>query len=158
MDPCSNCFIHDEYKLESKMSYFESRNTLVIFLINAIMNIQKYFVEHCKCDGDTVCLSCSITEIFNEDLTYDIFANCFNFYFLSKIKENLCLQLLNLKESQQHFLCMILNNRYKYHHKCFFTGKLYDIEVKKLVCKWEKIETQKIIDLKPIVVVQDIFK
>ena len=81
----SNCFLFDEFKLYSKVGFFELRKEMVIFMLNTILNIQKYFLDFCKCDGNSICLVCEIGEIFNKNLTYEIYKNCLNLNLMSKI-------------------------------------------------------------------------
>ena len=156
---CGNCFLFDEYKLYAKIGFFESWKEMMVFMINVILNIQKYVIDFCKCDSQTTCLPCEIAETFNEKLTYEIYENCFNFDLLLKIKDNLCIQLINLKETHNHFLCKILNEKYEYYQeKCFFTGRPINISVKDAYHEWEKIQIDKIVNQKLTVPVRDFLK
>ena len=89
MATCGNCFLFGEYKLYSKVGFFETRKEMVIFMLNVIMNIQKYVLDFCKCDGETICSLCQIAQIFDEKVTYEICKNCFDLNMLLKIKENI---------------------------------------------------------------------
>ena len=109
---CRNCFLFDEFKLHSKLGFFEIRKEMVIFMLNVMLNIHKYVLDYCKCDGETICLSCEIANIFNEKITYEIYKNCLNIDILLKIKENLHVQLIRLLEKHDHFLCKIINEKY----------------------------------------------
>ena len=156
---CGNCFLFDEFKLYSKVGFFETRKGMLIFMVNVIMNIQNYVYDYCKCDGQTICLPCEIAKIFDEKLTYEIYENCFSFDLLSKIKDNLCIQLINLQESHDHFLCKILNEKYNYHQeKCIFTGKPISISVREACQEWEKIRIDKIVNRKLTVPVRNFLK
>ena len=153
---CNNCFLFDEFNFQSKIGFFESQKEVVSFMINVLMNIQKYVYGYCKCDGQTICFPCEIAKILDEKLTHKIYENCFNFDLLSKIKDNLCIQLINLQESQDHFLCEILNEKYKYHQeKCIFTGKPITISVREACREWEKIRMEKNMNQKLTVPVRD---
>ena len=90
---------------------------MVIFMLNTIFNIQKYFLDFCKCDGHSICFLCEIGQVFNKDLTYEIYKNYLDLNLMSKIKEHLHVQLNNLLEmsNNDHFLCKILNE--DYHHE-----------------------------------------
>lgn len=48
MASCKNCFLCDEFKLHSKVGFFESRKDMVVFILNVILNVQKYFIQFCK--------------------------------------------------------------------------------------------------------------
>ena len=73
---CKNCFINDEIKLHSKVVFFEKRKDLVLFLLNVVLNIKDLFIDHCKCDGENICQPCTMGEIFNEKMEYEIYKNC----------------------------------------------------------------------------------
>ena len=149
----------DEFKLHSKIGFFETRKEMVIFMLNVILNIQKYVLDFCKYDEETICLPCEIAGIFDEKVTYEIYKNCLNIDMLLKIKENLNVQLDKLQESHEHFLCKILNEKYKhYEQKCIFTCNPISICVRKAYLEWEKMRIDKIVNRKTTVFVKDYFK
>ena len=80
---------------------------MVVFILNVIFNIQKYFLDYCKCDGETICLPCEIADIFNGQTTYKVYKKCIDLDVPFKVKENHHLQLNNLLEKHDHFLCKI---------------------------------------------------
>ena len=90
-----DCFLFDEFKLYVKIGFFESRRKAVVFIINVLMNVEKFFVEYCKCTDKT--------ETYNERLTYQIYENFFNLDLLLKLKQNLCIQLISLYDAHNHF-------------------------------------------------------
>ena len=155
----NECFLSDDFNFHAKIGFFESRKEVVVFMINVILNIQKFIVDFCKCNDKTTCLPCEIAESFNEKLTYEIYENCFNLDLLLKVKENLDIQLLNLQEAHNHFLCKILNENYEYHQeKFFFTGRPINVSVKEACREWEKIKIEKILNQKLTVTVSDFLK
>ena len=156
---CSGCFLFDEFVLHSRVGFFESRKEMVIFMINVIMNIQNYANNCCKCIGQKLCLPCEVAEIFQEKVTFEIYKNCFNLDFLLKIKDNLCIQLVNLHESHDHFLCKILNEQYKYNQeKCIFIlVDQLELALEKLVKSGKKL-IDKIVNQKSVVIVRDFLK
>ena len=107
-----DCFLFDEFKLYAKIGFFESRRKAVVFIINVLMNVEKIFVEYCKCTDKT--------ETYNERLTYQIYENFFNLDLLLKVKQNLCIQLISLYDAHNHFLCKILSEDYVYHEENVF--------------------------------------
>lgn len=64
MASCKNCYLFDEFELHSKAVFFETRRDVTIFILNAILNVQKYIFDYCKCDGEATCLPCDIADIF----------------------------------------------------------------------------------------------
>ena len=158
MPRCENCYLFDEFKLYSKVGFFETRQEMVIFMLNTILNIQKYFSDFCKCDGHSICLLCNIGEVFNKDLTDKIYKNCLDFNLMSNIKENLHVQLNNLLESSNdndHFFCKILNEDYYYEHGAgMFTGKPINISVRTAYLQWEKTKTENIVNNDSYVLVE----
>ena len=158
MPLCENCYLFGEFKLYSKVGFFESRQEMVIFMLNTILNIQKYFLDFCECNGHSICLLCNIGEIFNKNLTYKIYKNCLDFNLISNIKENLHVQLNNLLESSNgndHFLCKILNEDYYYEQGAgMFTGKPINISVRTAYLQWEKTQIENIVNNDSYVLVE----
>ena len=54
-----------------------------------------------------------------------------NFNFLSKVKENLHQNLFKMVQTFNHFLCKIINRKYQYKFKSWFTGEevKYDLDI-----------------------------
>ena len=122
MAACKNCFLYSEINLHAKVGFFETRKDLVLFLLNVVLTIKDLFIDNCKCDGENICQPCSMGEIFNEKTVYEIYKNCLNLDFLSKIKEKLHLNMCTLFDKKDDFLCKIINKKFNYYHKCMFTG------------------------------------
>ena len=116
---------------------------MLVFILNVILNIKMHYLQYCKCDGINICKPCEIADIFKEEISYKLY-NCFDLDFLSKVRENLHLHLNNLLENHDHFLCRIINERYCYNWKCFFTGKKSILDVHSAVLEWENIKIENI--------------
>ena len=143
---CKNCFIYDEIKLHSKVGFFEKRKDLVLFLLNVVLNIKDLFMDHCKCDSESICQSRVMGEIFNEKVAQEIYKNCLDYDFLCKIKENLHLNICTLLNKKDHFLCKIINKKYNYYHKCMFTRTDIYVNVSVVVySEWEKIKIKELV-------------
>lgn len=99
--------------------------------------------QFCKCNR-VVCDPCQIADIFKEEITFKLYENCFNLDLLSKVKENLHVYLINLLEKKDHFLCKIINDKYCYVHKCFFTRKNIITDVYSAVIEWENLKIEEI--------------
>ena len=81
MAACINCYLFDKYKLDAKIVFFFlKRQDMLIFLLNTILNIKKYFLDHCKCDEE-ICSVCKISDIFPEDVSYELYKKCFDLDF-----------------------------------------------------------------------------
>lgn len=76
-----------------------------------------------------MCLICQCNIVYRE-YQYTIYKNCLNLDFLAKVRENLHKKLLKLVESNNHFLCEIINEKFRYYHKDWFNGNQvhYDLE------------------------------
>ena len=126
---CNNCFLNDQYKLENKSCFFKDRHVLTLFLLNIILNIKKKWLDFCKCDGKTMCLACRSNIIYRE-YQYNIYQHCLNLDFLAKVRENLFDNLEKMLTLNNHFVCEIINKKFHYEHKDWFTGEkiLLDLE------------------------------
>ena len=155
---CKNCFLFDEFKLSMEVGFFKKRRTTdVAMILNIILNIQKYFLEYCECNGEVVCMYCFVADVFNEKVPYVIYKNCLDLDFLYKVNENLQVFLSELLRQNSHFLCRIINEKYQHEHKCFFTGKKVFISVKEAVKEWEKVKVEGIKTNQPIVKLCNLF-
>ena len=165
-------FLCDEFKLHSKVGFFESRKDMAVFILKVILNVQKYFIQFCKCDGEAIYLQCEIANMFNSETTYEIYKNCLNLDFLLKVKQNLHLKLCELQEKHNHFLCKItinekyhysiksvfINEKYHYSIKSVFTGEDIFFDVKKALTEWEETKTEETCRGKVSVIVENYFK
>ena len=128
-------------------------------MLNAILNIQKYVLDFCKCDGENMCLSCEIAQIFDKKVTYEIYKNCLDLNFMSKIKENLHVQLNNLLEKPDHFLSTIINEDYKYEQNIsLFTVEPISFSARMAYLEWEKMQIENTVNEKATVFVKKYVK
>ena len=108
---CKNCFLFDADKFNSKVGYFNTQRDMLVFLLNAAMNIKVHGLKFCKCNR-VICEPCQITDTFKKEITFKLYKNCFNLDLLNKVKENLHIHLINLFEKNYNFLCKIINDKY----------------------------------------------
>ena len=154
---CGNCFLFDEFKLYAKVGFFETRKEMVIFMLSTILNIQKYVLDFCKSDGVNMCLPCEIAQIFDKKVTYEIYKNSLDLNLMSKLKENLHVQLNNLLEKHDHFLCTIINEEYRYEQdESIFTGEPISFSARTVYLEWEKMQIENIVNEKATVFVKKI--
>ena len=115
-----SCFkFHKDY-FDHTCAVFENRHSLVLFLLNIILNIKKKWEEFCTCDGIDICLVCQLTTHYfkYEHIKYK---NCLNLDFLSKARENIVSNLHLLLQDDRHFVCQIINEKYQHYHVDWFT-------------------------------------
>ena len=85
MRQCKNCFFFYKEKLENAVNYYgHPRRSLVLFLLNVILNIQEFWLDFCKCDGTNICLPCQANICYRE-YQYNIYEHCLNLDFLLKV-------------------------------------------------------------------------
>ena len=99
-----------------------------------------------------------MADIFNKQTTYKVYENCLDLDVLLRVKENPHLQLINLLEKHDHFLCKIINEKYQCYHKCFFTGKHIYLDIERAYLEWEKTKIDKIVCNQPSVFLENYFK
>ena len=141
---CKNFCLFDQEKLEIQCCFFKDRHSLVLFLLNVILNIQKKWMDVCWCDGSKICLVCQSNIVYRE-YQYVIYKNCLNLDFLAKVRENLHKNLLKIVKSNNHFLCEIINEKFKYYHKDWFNGNQVHCDLEHFSSLWEKYKMEKII-------------
>ena len=78
MPQCKNCFLFDEEKLENAFYHFQDRHSLVLFMLNIILNVQEIWIEFCICDGSTICLPFQANICYRE-YQYNIYEYLFEF-------------------------------------------------------------------------------
>ena len=62
---------------------------------------------------------------------------------MSKIKENLHVQLNNLLEKHDHFLCTIINEEYRYEQdESIFIGEPISFSARMVYLEWEKCKSK----------------
>ena len=104
---CENCYLPDISKFHTKFFGFETRNELAIFILNLILNIEKFHKEFCTCEHDVICRSCTVAKIYNKE-QYKVFENCLNLDYLCEIKGKLHRSMFFLLEKKSHFICRII--------------------------------------------------
>ena len=145
MAPCKNWFLYDQEKLENVCCFFKDRHSLVFLLLNVISNIQNLWLKFCKCDGKNICLPCQ-SNICYREYQYVVYKQCLNLDFLAKVRDNLHNNLLKMIYANNHFLCEIINNKYVYHHKDWFTGENVNYELDFCLTSYEKNKMKEIIN------------
>lgn len=103
----------------------------MVFILNSILNIQKFKNDFCECREDTICYPCFMSKILNEQEVYQVYERCLDLDFLVCFNEQLYEHLFKLFKLKNHFLCEIIHEQFRYIHKCFFTG--YNISIKYLL-------------------------
>ena len=128
------------------MLFFKDRHSLVLFLLNVILNIQNIWLKFCKCDGNNNCLPCQSNICYGE-YQYVVYKQCLNLDFLAKVRENLHTNLLKMVNANNHFLCEIINNKYIIHHyEDWFTGENVNCELDFCLTSHEKNKMNEIIN------------
>ena len=118
---CDRCFLPDVQKIHEIFFQYDSRRKLALFLLNAILNIQKFYKEYCTCQENVICNPCTSATVFSGE-QYSLFKNCLNFEYLYKIRAKLHGSMMLLLEKKTHFLCNIIGHRFYFEHRCSFTG------------------------------------
>ena len=123
---CQNCFKDNVDAFEKATFQFYSRRSLVILLLNIVLNVKDLWEQYCFCDKVVVllCSVCQFRAVYLND-EYDIYENSFDLKFLSnfhrRVYKNLkCL----LFETDCHIACHLINKKYFYIHKDWFDGSL----------------------------------
>ena len=101
-------------------------------------------MDFCRCDGSKICLVCLCNIVYKE-YQYTIYKKCLNLDFLAKITDNLHKNLLKLFESNNHFLCKIINEKFRYYHRDWFNGNQVYYDLEHCLSLWEKYQMEKII-------------
>ena len=73
--PCCNCFKNDAEAFEKATCVFDSRRSLVLFLLNVLLNIEEIWEKYCFCEKCVIpCLVCQFRIAYIHD-EYDIYEN-----------------------------------------------------------------------------------
>ena len=121
---CPNCFVNETEKFQKTTCVFKSRQLLVLFLLNVVLNIEKFWAGFCYCaDSKLICFICQMRVFYLND-QYDIYENSLNMDFLSKFHQDLITNLNNLLEMECLFGCKVINPKYFYTVKDFFDGHI----------------------------------
>lgn len=144
---CKNCIKFDKDIFNHKCNVFGNRHSLVLFLLNIILNIKKKWKEFRTCDGIDICLVCQLNTYYFE-YEHKISKNCLNLDFLSKLREEIISYLHLLLHDNSHFVCQIIHEGYQYHHKDWFTGNDLYLNLEDCLLKFEQEKINKVLSQK----------
>ena len=128
---------------EKKTHLFEDRYHLAVFLLNTILNIQTEWFRFFKCKRYEICLVCQARSCY-EDFLYQIYEHSLDLNYLAKIRENLYKNMLKLLTLDNHFVCHIINKKYKYFYRDWFTGKKHQYHAELCSETYEHMKIKKI--------------
>ena len=138
---CQDCLKRNKELFEKKPHLFEDHHHLTLFLINIVLNIQNFWSVFCCCKRSEICLVCQAKVCYQnyEDKIYD---KCLDLNFLAETRENIYRNLLRLLTLDNHFVCRIINQKYCYIHKNWFTGEKfkYDLDYCFTTLEQKKLE------------------
>ena len=125
---CTNCSKNNNEAFEKPACVFPSRRPLVLSLLNVVLNIKDIWASYCFCtDGSFQCAVCQFRTVYLND-EYDIYENCFDLNFLSKFHDhmynNLKRLLLEIDLNNYHFACELINRKFFYTYKNWYTGDI----------------------------------
>ena len=85
---CQNCFKDNVDAFEKATFQFYSRRSLVILLLNIVLNVKDLWEQYCFCDKVVVllCSVCQFRAVYLND-EYDIYENSFDLDFFVKISQ-----------------------------------------------------------------------
>ena len=147
--PCFQLFARkffqlDEMKLHVKFGFFEKTNSIALFHLKVVLNIEKYHKDFCICKGSVACYFCIAAKVYRGS-SYQLFENFLKLDFLIKFKARLHGTICFLQEQKSHFIGTILEKKLYYEHKCFFTGNNAKISLQTAYEEWEKLKKKEII-------------
>ena len=138
-----DCYQLDEMKLHVKFGFFEKRNSIALFLLKVVLNIEKYHKDFCICKEIVACYFCIAAKVYRGS-SYQLFENCLKLDFLIKFKARLHGTICFLQEQKSHFVCAITEIFFYYVHKCFFTENNAKISLQTAYEDWEKLKKRKL--------------
>ena len=78
---CKNCLQNDEESFERSTCIFRSRWSLVIFLLNVVLNIKELWEDYCYYEKlSEKCSVCQFRMVYLND--FDLYEHSFDFNFL----------------------------------------------------------------------------
>lgn len=134
---CDHCYLPDVQKVHQLFFNYDSRRKLALFLLNVILNIEKFHKQYCTCRQNDICYPCTAASVFSGE-QYSLYKNCLDFEYLYKIRAKLHGSIIFLLEKKTHFVCTIIGHRFFYEHQCFFTGNTVRISLELAYEEWEK--------------------
>ena len=122
---CQKCLKDNVEAFENATYQFHSRRSLVIFLLNVVLNVKDLWESYCFCDKVSFlpCSVCQFQAVYLND-KYDIYKNSFDLNFLLNFHSHVCKNLKSLLEIDCHMACHLINKKYFYVHKDWFDGSL----------------------------------
>ena len=141
---CKDCLKKNSQIFKDKCHLFEDRHHLAFFLINIILNIQDLWTDFCRCDGIQICLVCQ-ENMFYKNFEYKVYHNSLDLNFLAKLRENVYRNLERFLTLDNHFVCKIVNHKYQYFHKDWFTGEKWKFDLDYCLTSYEHKKIDNII-------------
>ena len=148
---CSdNCFL--PRKTKGLFLAYVSRVDLLYTVLKTILNIEKYYQDFYTCSSTIpfrLCPPCTAAHIFRNK-QYVLFEDCFHFNLIHKVALQLNETLSDLqKDPRSHFICKITQERFHFKHKCFFTGRICQMDLQRAQSIWEEKKKEAIISNQP---------
>lgn len=107
---------------ERSACIFRSRCSLVIFLLNVVLNIKELWEDYCYYEKlSEKCSVCQFRMIYLND--FDLYEHSFDFNFLANYHSHFYNNLVKLLGVKNHIVCKLVNTKFYYLHKDWFTGK-----------------------------------
>ena len=117
---CENFFVNKTGKFQKASCVFKSRYSMVIFLLNVVLNIEKFWKDFCFCTNcKLICSVCQMQIVYLND-QHNLYEHSFNMNFLLKFHQHLIKNLNNLLEIDCHFVCEVINKKLFYILKYLF--------------------------------------
>ena len=153
---CSDNYFLPRKTKDLLLAYI-SRADLLYTMLNIILNIEKYYQDFCTCSSTIpfrLCPPCTAAHIFRYK-QYVLFKDSFDFNLIHKVAIQLNETLSDLqKDSRSHFICKITHERFHFEHKCFFTGRICEMDLQRALSIWEEKKNEAIISNQPTVVLK----
>ena len=131
MSDCSICKSLTKDNFDQETSVFTSRRAVLYFLLNNLLSIKKYQDHLCYCSQrERKCTICDITNEFY-GVEYDLYENMLNFDFLNQIHSRLFMDV-NKMFASNRCLCLILNHKFAYIWKDWYTGEKHSVYILKM--------------------------
>ena len=141
---CAECLKRKNVEFEKKAHLFENRHHLAIFLLNTILNIQNEWSGFCQCKRNEIWLVCQAKSCY-QNFQYKIYEHSLDLNFLAKYRENLYRNMLKLITLDNQFICRIINKKYKYFRRDWFTGEKNEYYAELCLEIYEQLKINRII-------------
>ena len=121
---CKNCLKDNEELFNHSTSIFKSRQSLVVFLLNVVLNIKDLWESYCYSEKvSEKCSLCQFKMIYWND-QYAIYENSFNMDFLVRFYSHMERNLWRLLKIDSHIPCELVSRQFYYIHKDWFSGQV----------------------------------